>query len=305
MRVPTAIISEYTRYLQVEKGLTAATCDSYQRIVRAFLGLCAARPEALFLPPEWSLAQLDKRALEVYLGHLAGEQGRSPSAVARHATGLRSFFQFLQLRGHIGRNPLRSLQPRRATGEPALPDGTVEAVAQLFAEPGSALADARLQALLELLYGLALRPGQVYGIRRLELPKGGRQVRIETAETTLELPVSHAGRKRLAAWLAQRRRVVGRAARAPFWVGDNGRGLSPGRLARAVRLAMERVGLQGSAGTLRQLAVRHFLEQGGDVRSARELLRAKRLGSLDRYDPPRVQDVIATFRMAHPRQRGA
>ncbi len=304
MRVPTAIISEYTRYLQVEKGLTAATCDSYQRIVRAFLGLCTARPEALYLPPDWTLAQLDKRALEVYLGHLEREQGRSPSAVARHATGLRSFFQCLQLRGHIGRNPLRSLQPQRGTGEPGLPDGTVEAVAQLFAASGDGLAESRLQALLELLYGLALRPGQVYRIDTLTLPKGGRLVHIETGETTLELPVSRAGRERLSTWLAQRRRVVGKRARAPFWVGDNGHGLSPGRLGRAVRLAMERVGLQGSAGTLRQLAARHFLEQGGDVRSARELLRAKRLGSLDRYDPPRVQDVIATFRKAHPRQQG-
>jgi hypothetical protein len=33
------------------------------------------------------------------------------------------------------------------------------------------------------------------------------------------------------------------------------------------------------------------------------LLRAKRLGSLDRYAPPDFQSVLRQFRQIHPRQR--
>lgn len=302
--MPDEMIIEYTRYLQVEKGLAASTRQGYERAVSTFLELCRTRPQTLYLPREWKLTDLDKRALEIYLGHLERNRGWSAASLARNATALRSFFGFLQLRGYVERNPLRSLGPRQPARNAPPPEGGEDAVRRLFIQGSKDLRHTRLQALLELFYGLAMRPGRVYRIERLEAPAKERVVRIHTGEESMELPLSRAGGKRLRAYLAARRKVLGKDNRAPFWIDSRGRAMPAARLSKSVKVAMEAVGLPGGPGLLRQLAARHFLERGGDLRSLKSLLGVKRLGTLDRYDPPRMQDVISAFRRAHPRQRG-
>jgi len=301
--VPSEIINEYTRYLQAEKGAAAATRQGYRRAVTAFLALCAARPEALLLPPEWTLERIDKRAVEVYLNYLRRERGWRPASIARQVTALRSFFTFLQRQGHVARNPLRTLQPDVPPGETAPPLGDESAVLRLFDAVPATLAQARLLALLELGYGLALRPSQIYLVRGMSVDLRRGVVRIELAEEMLALQATPGGLRRLRDYVQRRRRSVKGRAGAPFWVDERGRAVKPASLARAAAEAMTAVGLSGGLRHLRQLAARHFRERGGDVRSLQRLLRAKRLGRLDRYEPPSARDVVALFRLAHPRAR--
>ena len=296
------VLSEYFTFLQAEKGLAPATQTGYLRAVEGFLGQCAAQPQALFLPPGWGWEQLDKRAVEIYLRHLADVRDWRPATVRNQAGALRAFFHFLHYRGRIQRNPARNLTPGGPSPRTDPPEGEEQAVLRLLEAAPDSLATARRVAVMELIYGGGLRPSEAYLVRRVRLLSGGKVTLGigERKERSVEL--SEAGRARLAAYLEQRGRVVKKGARRPYWVNERGQPVGPGTLARNVRRAMEEGGLPGGGKALRQLSARHFRERGGDLRSLKQLLGAKRLSGLDWFSPPDVRAVYAQFRRIHPRQ---
>jgi site-specific recombinase XerC len=298
-----AIVNEYASHLQAEKGLAPVTQEGYLAAVRAFLARAAADPASLLLPAEWELATLDKRALELHLNALRDRQGWKPESIAQQASALHAFFRYLLERGHIAHDPSGSLRPRLAEGPPPPPEGDEAAVLRMLERPGDSLESARLLALLELLYGAGLRPMQAYRLTALTLDERDLSLDAVLPETTLHAVVSAAGFARLLGYLTQRRQVTGNDGAAPFWVDRRGRACSSGRLARQIKQAMDAEGLAGGPASLRQLAARHFAERGGDLRSLQRLLRTKRLGQLDRFQPDAsFGDLVERFRKAHPRE---
>lgn len=307
--MPDHIVSEYVSYLQAEKGMAEPTCRGYRAAVDSLLAVAKAHPRRLYLPRNWTVADLDKRALEIYLNHLREERGWAASTVALQASALRSFFTFLQGRGHVERNPARYLLPRLPLRDETPPEGEEAVVRALFAGSeagrGGRLTGARELLLLELCYGAALRPAVIWRIQSLRALGRSGQVRVTTPNETLDVPLAPAGLERVRQYLALRKQSIGSRRRAAFWVDERGQPCTPSRLNRQIKRAMERAGLSGGATVLRQLAARHFAERGGDTRSVQRLLHAKRLGSLDRYAPPDFQSVLRQFRSIHPRQRAA
>ena len=296
------VLNEYSEYLQAEKGMSEATCASYLKSARDCLALLRERPADFLLPADWDWTQLDKRALEMYFGHLQHGRGWKLSSVRQQASAIRSLFRFLLERGHIQRNPLKSYYPPGVREPRAMPEGEEEAVRALFDRPATNLRTTRLLAVLELIYGGGLRPSAAYGIRSLKLRRAGTMAQVIIGDKSLELPLSPAGQARLETYLQRRNRALKGRRLKPFWVDDRGGPVSPARLSRAVKQAMEGAKLAGGGRALRQLGARHFRARGGDVRSLKQFLGAKRLGDLDVYGGPDFRDVAAQFRRYHPRQ---
>ncbi|HUJ75970.1 MAG TPA: tyrosine-type recombinase/integrase [bacterium] len=270
------------------------------------MGLCAASPPALFLPVEWTFADLDRRVVEAYLNALRQSKGWQPGSLAHQVSALSGVFRFLVARHHLKSNPCQSLRPRLKESPAPLPEGEEAAVLGLFAQEPDGLRSARLLALLELLYGAGLRPSQVYQVRAIQCAADAPLARIQWQQGSVEQPLTPPGLNRLRAYLEQRLLALESAAdaphEAPFWVDRRGRACSPALLARQVQRAMRRQGLSGGAASLRMLAAKHFGQRGGDLRSLQRLLGAKRLGRLDRYRPaPEFRAVLEQFRKAHPR----
>lgn len=299
------VLNEYSAHLQAEKGMAAATRESYLKAVGNCFALVMARPGDFLLPEGWGWGDLDKRAIEMYLHHLRERRGWKPGSVRQQLSALKVFFRFLQQRGYIARTPIKTLAPPPAPPVADPPQGEQQAVAGLFAAAPANLAQARSQAVAELIYGGGLRPSAAYRIRRLTLNKSGGTVRFQSGtageETSGEAPLSTAGLARMEAYLARRKEVLPAKGPRPFWVGERGAAAGPGQLARALRKAMEAAGLDGGGRALRQLSALHFRQRGGDVRSLQTFLKAKRLGRLDRYAAPDYQQVAKAFRRLHPR----
>lgn len=311
-----SLTTDYSAFLQDEKGLALSSRRTYLGAVANFFKMAHGQPERLFLPPDWAqsgkpeeaLPLLDKRAVESYLNILKVERGWRPASVALQASALRGFFAFLQSRGLVKRNPARSLKPHVPHREAARPEGDEETVLRLFELDGSTLGGARVLLSMELMYGGALQSSQVYGIRSLKVARREGVVKIEIPGHSLEVSLGKDGLERAQGYLEHRRAAItttpGRGRKAPFWVGETGAGVPPALLAREIKREMERAGLDPRPSLLRQLAARHFAERGGDIRSVRKLLRAKRLGSLDRYAATSHREVFRQFRKAHPREEG-
>jgi integrase/recombinase XerC len=299
------IVNEYADHLQAEKGLAPVTRQGYLAAAQALLRRAQANPADLLLPPQWDLSMLNKRAVELHLNALRDRQGWKPQSIAQHASALHAFFRYLQERGYIPSDPAASLRPRLAETPPCPPQGDEAAVLRLLQQPAGKLDGARLTALVELLYGAGLRPAQVYRIQAITLDEPAGLATAVLSDAIVEMVVGAGGIQRLAAYLEARDAVTEGAPGAPFWVDRRGRGCTPARLARQVKRAMEAEGLPGGPAALRQLGARHFAERGGDLRSLQRLLRTKRLGHLDRFQPPAAfRDLVERFHKAHPREQG-
>ena len=301
-KVSSIVINEYSEYLQAEKGMSPSTCKSYLKAAQDCLALLRGRPEDFLLQADWDWPQLDKRALEIYFRHLQEGRGWKLSSVRQQASAIRSLFRFLLEKGHIERNPLKSYYPPGIAEPRTLPEGEEEAVRALFDQPATNLRSARLLAALELIYGCGLRPSMAYGMRGLKLRRAAGMAQIESGEETLEVPLSPSGMERLEAYQQRRATAVKGSRLKAFWVDDRGAPVSPARLSRAVKQAMEAAGLSGGGRVLRQLGAKHFRERGGDVRSLKQFLGAKRLGTLDVYGSADFNQVAAQFKRYHPRQ---
>jgi integrase/recombinase XerC len=319
----TAIVNEYASHLQAEKGLAAPTRERYVALARGLLALCASEANALFLPDDWELQHVDRRVVETFLNTLKEERGWKPMSVAYYITSLSAFFRFLKARHHISVNPCARLRPRLDGGLGSPPEGATKAVLKMLDAEADTLDGARRALLIELLYGASLKPSQAYGVTALEPDAAQARVRLRIGDTWSVHSLSLAGIARAERYLALRGEVLpsqgendapvepapdsdaeSDAARpTPFWLDRRGRACSPQRLARQVTRAMQAVGLTGGPASLRVLAAKHFGEQGADIRSVQQLLGARRLGQLDRFQPPSdLKHLMTQFRRAHPRQ---
>jgi len=295
-------------YLQVERGASPHTLDTYGRDLQEFFQSAGLGDD----PAAADLSRVDHRTIRRYLAELA-RRGLSRRTTARKLSALRSFFRFLTRRGHVAANPTRLVaspkQPRR------LPNFLEhDAVVPLVeAPPTDRPAGLRDRALLELLYGSGLRLAEVVsldlgdldreqGLVRV-LGKGGRE-RI--------VPFGRAAARALEAYLERGRprllQAAGTQGAGEQAVFLNSRGARLGRrgvayivrkYARSARL-YRRV----TPHTLRHTFATHLLQGGADLRAVQELLGHAQISTTQVYTHVTQEHLRATYLNAHPRARG-
>ena len=104
------LVREYLSFLQVEKGLSKNSVESYRRD----LARLKAEAERLGREPQ----ALGKEELTQFFMSLSRE-GLSPRSVSRALSATRGFYRFLLLDGHIKADPTADIMPPQ--GEKKLP----------------------------------------------------------------------------------------------------------------------------------------------------------------------------------------
>jgi len=98
-------VCEFLSYIQVEKGLSANTLQSYARDI-AKLQSCAEKNGK-------SIEDLERKDLREWISRMS-RAGLAPASVSRAVSAARSFYRFLMLDGHIKRHPAEDLNtPQR------------------------------------------------------------------------------------------------------------------------------------------------------------------------------------------------
>jgi integrase/recombinase XerC len=270
----------------------------------AYLGDIAAFSEWAERGSVASPQQANRTLLRRYL---ASQSTRSLSkrTMARTVSSLRRYFGFLHRRGVIAADPtVRLLAPQ---GEGRLP--RVLQPAELDAildsppvriEPNPA-ADARDQAILELLYGSGLRVSEVCALDTSQIDLANRSVRVwGKGGKERIVPISLPTVSAVTAWMACRSafpfdpevdaRLVFRNAR--------GRAITP----RDVRRILDR---RASSPThphaLRHTFATHLLEGGADLRVVQELLGHADLATTQHYTHVTRDRLRSVYQGAHPR----
>jgi integrase/recombinase XerD len=301
---------EYLRYLVVERGLAANTVQAYQRDVRRYAVLVAARGFA---------ALGDVRSADVAGFGAAlrtGDESHQPlasSSAGRAVIAVRGLHAFAFAQGMTAADPASQISPPAPPRRLPKAIGVAE-VERLLAAAGSPASaeprELRDRALLEFLYSTGARISEAVSLDVDDLDlaadpsvlltgKGGKQRFV---------PVGSYAVRALEAYLVRGRptlAVAGRRASPAVFL--NARG---GRLTRqgawgVLREAGDRSGIKGvSPHTLRHSFATHLLDGGADIRVVQELLGHASVTTTQVYTLVTVDKLREVYAAAHPRALG-
>ena len=302
----------YLQYLVVERGLAVNTVQSYQRDLRRYAEVLAARGKTDLN----EVTSLDVAEFRAALR--TGDESHPPLAVTsvgRAVVAVRGLHAFARAQGLTADDPAREVAPPPPPRR--LPKAiSIDEVERLLEAAGStgdpdprALRD---RALLEFLYSTGARISEVTGLDVDDLDhlaadpavklsgKGGKQRYV---------PVGRYAVAALDAYLVRGRPLLASAAtrKSSPAVFLNARG---GRLTRqgawgVLREAAVRSGKSDvSPHTLRHSFATHLLDGGADIRVVQELLGHASVTTTQVYTLVTVDKLREVYAAAHPRALG-
>ena len=278
-------------------SLASSSTDLYRRDLAAFVEWSI---EAGLSRPE----DVDRRLLRRYLVRLDADRF-ARRTIARKASVLRRYFDWLRRAGSIDRDPTRGLSAPR--GEARLPRilSSDELDVLLSGRSVRSAADddtrlARDTAVVELLYGSGLRVSELCGLTAGSIDLNRRRVAvIGKGDKERVVPLSEPATEALAAWLTLRAMVPTRddAAHSLF---PNQRGgpLTP----RDVRRILDHRSVAPThPHALRHTFATHLLDGGADLRAVQELLGHADLSTTQVYTHVSRERLQRVHRESHPR----
>ncbi len=263
-----AATSEFFRYLEYERGCTAATASAYGADLRR----CIAFLQEVGLPVE--VEALTHQVLRRYVVWM-GERGYKPATTRRHVAAVSSLCRYLVSAGKLPNNPALGLAlPKKRRRLPSVL--SVEEARRLLAasedHPNVRMAF-RNRAIIGVLLYCGLRRSEVLGleVRDVDLKAGGLKVRSGKGMKDRLIPVLPEVSGMIGDWLEFRPEV----ANGALFVGRQGKSLALNSLVRLFERVCRLAGVKREGVTLHTL--RHtfaslLLQEGCDLVSIRDML---------------------------------
>jgi len=287
---------EFLSYIQVEKGLSTNTLQSYARDI--------TRLKVWAQKNGKQLEKLERKDLREWIASMSRE-GLAPSSVARAVSAARGFFRFLMLDGHIKRHPAEDLHtPQRVSRLPQfLTEEEMERL--LFAPDIKTEVGVRDRALLEVMYATGLRVSEMCGLKTSDVEldaglltchgKGSKQRRIPIGKSAVH-------------WLqryASVRKQMGSESLPQLFL-HRGRTLTRQAAWTIIKNYAAQAGVPDiSPHTLRHSFGTHLMQHGADSRSVQALLGHADISTTEIYTHITDLHMRKTYDRFHPRARTA
>jgi integrase/recombinase XerD len=287
------LVREYLAYIQVEKGLSPNSLESYRRDLARLEGWAAAHGKRT--------EELARKEIREWIAQLSRD-GLAPSSVSRAVSAARGLFRFLMLDGHIKSHPAEDLDtPQKGAHLPRFL--TEEEIERLLAAPDTSTAEGiRDRAMLELMYATGLRVSELVSLKLADVDidagliichgKGSKERRVPIGKSA-----SH--------WLQQYRGMRARSGKANsprLFLSSLGHPLTRQLAWSALKRYAARAGLDNvSPHTLRHSFATHLLQHGADSRSVQALLGHSDISTTQIYTHITDRHLRATYDRHHPR----
>jgi integrase/recombinase XerC len=292
----------YTEHLALVRRLAPATVRAY----RSDLADLEASD------PDIELSSVELEHLRQWLWQ-AAKRGDARSTLARRTATVRGFFGWAVEQGLITCDPsLRLASPKKGRSLPKI--ATAEAASGLLdalriaADKGDPVA-LRNHAMLELLYGAALRVSELCGLDIDDVDRDRRTARVVgKGSKERVVPFGGAAARALDAYLVRGRASLAVRATAGMdepravFLGVRGARIGPRTVYDVVaRTLGPVVGDTVGPHALRHSAATHLLDGGADLRAVQEILGHASLGTTQIYTHVSSERLTAAYRLAHPR----
>ncbi|EML0898882.1 tyrosine recombinase XerC [Vibrio parahaemolyticus] len=289
-------LERFYEFLRSEKGLSLHTQRNYKQQLETM-----AQHLAEMGLKDWS--QVDAG----WVRQLAGKgmrEGMKASSLATRLSSLRSFFDFLILRGEMSANPAKGVSaPRKKRPLPKNLD--VDEVNQLLEVNEDDPLAIRDRAMMELMYSAGLRLAELVSVdvRDVQLRSGELRV-IGKGDKERKVPFSGMATEWVGKWLRVRGDLAAPGEPALF-VSKLGTRISH----RSVQKRMAEWGQKQSVAShisphkLRHSFATHMLESSNNLRAVQELLGHENISTTQIYTHLDFQHLAQAYDQAHPRAR--
>lgn len=288
-------IARYLHFLRTERQLSPYTCKSYYQQLKALVTIAdKLKVDA------WK--QLDAAWVRTLLSQ-SKQQGLNPASLSLRMSALRSFLDWLVIRGELVANPAKGIaSPKQGRHLPKNID--VDDVTQLLAIDSQDPLAVRDCAMMELMYSCGLRLSELVGLdcQRVNLTDLELRV-IGKGNKERKLPLGKVAAGAIERWLPMRELFL--PEDNALFITKNGNRIS----ARNVEKRFERWGIAQGLNQhlhphkLRHSFATHLLESSGDLRAVQELLGHANLSTTQIYTHLDFQHLAQVYDSAHPRAK--
>jgi integrase/recombinase XerC len=230
--------------------------------------------------------------------------GMKASSLATRLSSLRSFFDFLILRGELQANPAKGVSaPRKQRPLPKNID--VDELDQLLEMNDSDPLSIRDRAMMELMYGTGLRLAELVDIdvKAIDVSLGELRV-VGKGSKERKVPFSGKASEWLLNWLKVRGEFA-HPDEVALFVSKRGTRISH----RSVQKRMEQWGQKQAIAShvsphkLRHSFATHILESSNNLRAVQELLGHENISTTQIYTHLDFQHLAQVYDQAHPRAK--
>ena len=295
----TALLNDYTQYLQIERGLSANTIDSYRRDVTKLIKYL--QENNINISPE----NIDKDTLLQFIYEVAKKS--NPKSQARLISGLRNFFDYLVFEKYRDNNPTELIETPK-TGR-KLPDTlSLEEIDQLISAidlshpPGE-----RNKTILETLYSCGLRVSELITLQMSDLffEEGFIRV-IGKGDKQRFVPVNYETQQYIETYIEYIRShdPVQKGFEDTLFLNRRGKQLTRNMIFTIIKNLAIEAGIKKkiSPHTFRHSFATHLLERGADLRAIQQMLGHESITTTEIYmhlDKSHLKKVVEQF---HPRR---
>lgn len=295
----TAYLTDFIRWLKVERGYSPHTVDGYARDVTEFFA-CVG--------DEIDLPLVTRDHIRTYLASLYSSN--SSATVARKMSALRTFFRFALREGVMTHDPLAGVAgPKLARYIPVFL--TVDEVFDLLEEPGKQ--DSfylRDRALMELIYSTGIRVSELVSLNLDDLDFSAGMVRVRgKGRKERMVPFGDPAAEALQKWFELRNQLIvdrikrgHEAERMALFLNSRGTRLTARSVERLIAAYGRRagIGVRVTPHALRHSFATHLLEMGLDMRTVQELLGHVSLSTTQKYTHLNMDHLTKVYDQAHP-----
>ncbi|MFA0441587.1 tyrosine recombinase XerC [Vibrio sp. 10N.286.49.C2] len=289
-------LERFYEYLRSEKGLSLHTQRNYRQQLETMS--CHLFEMGV---TEWT--QVDAG----WVRQLAGKgmrEGMKASSIATRLSSLRSFFDFLILRGMLSANPAKGVSaPRKQRPLPKNLD--VDEMAQLLEVNEDDPLAVRDRAIMEIMYGAGLRLAELVGIDVKHLNMSSGEIRvIGKGDKERKVPFSGQAVEWAKKWLKLRGDIA-QSGEPALFVSKLGTRISH----RSVQKRMAEWGQKQALAShvsphkLRHSFATHMLESSNNLRAVQELLGHENISTTQIYTHLDFQHLAQAYDQAHPRAK--
>lgn len=287
------LISDFLKYLQVEKRYSLHTVLAYQNDLESFQG---------YIQPV-QLSEVDHKVIRSFIHHLK-ELDLSNTSVNRKISSLRSFYKWLEKNQQIEKNPLAKTillkQPKRLPSFVQEKEFEKQEFSEIF--QGTSFEIIRDKLMLELFYQTGVRLSELIEIKLTDIQSSSIRVLGKRNKERI-IPMSIDLHQQIHQYIQCRNQVESKCSN--LFVKEDGNKLYEKLVYRKINyyLGVLTNVEKKSPHVLRHTFATHLLNNGAGIEAIKSLLGHSDLRATQVYTHNTFGQLKSIYSQAHPRGR--
>jgi len=286
------LITEFLRYLLIDKGYSENTIESYKRDLDKFLEY----------NKNTSIDNISNEDLKKYIKYL-NDNGLNEKSIARNISSLKSFYKFLVISKYVSSNTSDSLYLPKI--KKSLPSTlTEEEVMSLLDIHLTDNFSYRNKAMLELLYATGLRVSELINLKLQDIDFSQDIIRtFGKGSKERIIPIGDYAKEYLEKYIYEyRSSMLKKENNEYIFLNNHGKQMTRQGFFKIIKKIAKEKGINKelSPHTLRHSFASHLLKYGADLRTIQELLGHSDISTTQIYTHITNEELKQNYNEFHP-----